>query len=308
MASNTLQAMLEKKLEHALNINGFSFQYAVLDAARKYFEEGIAAWALVSSEFPVSVNDIPTHIDFILCHKSVPFFIIAECKRANPALSNWCFVKSPYVSRRTSSGEKIVRETVRLDPRNNHDPLLVGLECLERNKDVYRLAFELKGNLQGDGNKGRGQINDAITQVLRGLNGLMSTFITHFDKTKKLLGENHFGANQRAAFLPVIFTTANLWVSDIDLAGADLETGNIDIPPDSLRPAEWIYFQYAQSPDLKHDFGGFKECGDISTKLYLDFTRTIPIVSSAGIKSFLTKASWWEDDDWQREQITSPWG
>ena len=181
-----MQQKLEKGVAHSLNIHGYSFQYAVLKAADIYFKEERSPWAFEVSEFPVAVNDTPTHIDFILRNKNEPFYFIGECKRADPALSNWCFIKAPYVSRKISSGERIVREVVCFDPDDKYSQPKIGLDWIQRSKDIYRLAFEVKSEGKGDGKYGRGQINEATTQVLRGLNGLITFFITHFEKNKRL--------------------------------------------------------------------------------------------------------------------------
>ena len=104
---------LRKGLVHSINIHGHAFQYAVLKTAENLFKENASPWVFEASEFPVLNKKIPTHIDIILRNKHEQSFLIAECKRCDPAISNWCFVKAPYVSRKTSSGrERIVRELV----------------------------------------------------------------------------------------------------------------------------------------------------------------------------------------------------
>lgn len=52
--------------------------------------------------------------------------------------------------------------------------------------------------------------------------------------------------------LPVVFTTARLWVSDVALDRADLSTGRIDIAGSSLTPVLWLRCQHFQSPELHH--------------------------------------------------------
>lgn len=56
------------------------------------------AWALEGVEIPVEVRGEPTHVDFLLKHRFDPAYLVGECKRANPKLSNWCFFKAPYVT------------------------------------------------------------------------------------------------------------------------------------------------------------------------------------------------------------------
>jgi hypothetical protein len=100
-------------LSHSLNIHGFWFQYTVLNAAKTCFEKKTSPWAFEVAEFPISINGKTVHIDFILRNTKEPFFLIAECKRSDPSLSNWCFVKAPYVSKNLAGNrERIVREVI----------------------------------------------------------------------------------------------------------------------------------------------------------------------------------------------------
>lgn len=91
--------------------------------------------------------------------------------------------------------------------------------------------------------------------------------------------------------LPVIFTTANLWVSNVNLETADLDTGNTHIPSDGIERVSWLFYQYNQSSKLKHSRitqPGFSSMSDLLETL---FTRTIPIVGPGGIEDFLRWAS-----------------
>jgi hypothetical protein len=229
-----MQQNLEKGLAHQLNVHGYGFHYAVIKIAQNCFEERTSPWIFEVAEFPVEITGVSTHIDFILRNCNEPFFIVAECKRADPALSNWCFVKTPYVSRGTSGRERIVREVL-ISRKSSGDPPTVNLDWIGRSDEIYRLAFEVKSVEKGDGKFGRGQINDAITQVLRGHNGLFNFFTSKLQMTNKMPLGGSFGESKYAAFLPVIFTTAKLWVSEIDLSEAEIKTGNINFSTDSLK-------------------------------------------------------------------------
>ncbi len=294
-----MQQNPEKGLAHQLNVHGYGFQYAVLKTAQTCFEQRISPWIFEVAEFPVEVNGISTHVDFILRNRNEPFFIVAECKRADPALSDWCFVKTPYVSRKTSGKEKIVREVL-ISRNASGDPPTVNLEWVLGSNEIYRLAFEIKRGKKGDGKFGRGQINDGITQVLRGHNGLFDFFASKLQKTKQMPLGKSSRESTYAAFLPVIFTTAKLWVSNVDLSEADINTGKIDLPPDSLEERDWLLYHYSQTPDISHALSSFSKIDELSDALYFEYTRTIPIVNAAGIHSFLSNSLWKYPEDWQR--------
>jgi hypothetical protein len=291
----------EKGLAHQLNIHGHGFQYAVVKAAIKYCDDQISPWGFEVAEFPVELNGTSTHIDFVLQNKNEPFFITAECKRADPAISNWCFVKSPFVSRNTSGDERIVREVL-ISRKANGDPPIVDLDWIKRSENIYRLAFEVKSADKGEGKFGRGQFNDAVTQVLRGHNGLINYFASKLEKSKEMPFRRFPQENNYAAFLPVIITTAKLWVSNVNLSEADIISGDIDFPSDGLVERDWLLYHYAQTPDISHYINSLLNIEDLSSALYLEYTKTIPIVSAAGLQSFLSDAMWRHPSDWQRNK------
>src|SRR4030043_1645904 len=102
-----LNKKITSAFEKTLNRHGYGFQYSVLKKAKQLFEDGRSPWIFEPSEFPVSVQGRDVHIDFILrwyrkgmtlAEYSIPVYLVAECKRADPALKYWCFARAPYVS------------------------------------------------------------------------------------------------------------------------------------------------------------------------------------------------------------------
>ena len=188
---------------------------------------------------------------------------------------------------------------ISVDPENKTAQPKICLEWIERSKEIYRLAFEVKSAGKGEATYGRGQINEATTQVLIGLNGIISFFINHYKKNKQLPFWKYEKDVFRAAFMPVIFTTANLWVSDVNLGMADIKSGNIDVSSVQLKPTEWLFYQHSQSPNIKHSFANLGNSEELSDLLYLDYTRTIPIVNSSAIQSFFSQYFWKDLSDWK---------
>lgn len=174
----------------------------------------------------------------------------------------------------------------------------IGLQWITRSSEVYRLPFELRNRDKGEGHYGRGQINDAVTQVLRGLNGLIEFTIQSTRKGARAFLNPNANGNLYASFIPVVFTTAKLWVSDCDISDGYIESGNVDIGKEQLKEKPWLFYQYEQSPALKHSYRAPREDSDISQILYLDYTRTIPIVNASFICDFLSQ-SFWSQGDWR---------
>jgi hypothetical protein len=113
----------------------------------------------------------------------------------------------------------------------------------------------------------------------------MNGLIDHF------FARSNQGAEDRgiALFLPVIFTTATLWVASGDLGTADLLTGQLPSDWGEIKKVEWLWYTHNQSPALRHGLGpkeahnGF----DLARVLHAEFARTIAVVAADGLDSFL---------------------
>jgi hypothetical protein len=288
---------INSALIHSLNSHGFAFQYAVLKHIEELFENG-SPWVFEAAEFPVSAQGKSIHADIILRNKYQHFYLVAECKRSNPAFANWCFTKTPYVGRNISSGrERIVREVIYGNPLNPKGAR-VRLDWIDRTSDIYRLCFELKTGEKGDANYGKGAFQDALAQVLRGMNGLMNYAASAIKNENPKLFDKAGAGMLTASFLPVIFTTANLWTTDIDISRADLNNGEMRNIEPNLKERKWLFFHYGQSPDLKHDIGRYPTPLDISESLYFDYTRTVAVVNTSGIADFMKSELWQHPGDW----------
>jgi hypothetical protein len=104
---------------------------------------------------------------------------------------------------------------------------------------ALRLERLCREKIQG---KGGGQIEEAATQVCRGLNRLIDSFAS---RGLPRLGQADL------FFLPVIITTANLWITETELNSASLESGEIqsDLHPEA---SPWLWYDYPQSPGIMH--------------------------------------------------------
>ena len=101
---------LRHRFRAVLDRHGHSFQYAVIKRITELYRTH-RVWDFECSEFPVNSWVRDTRIDFLLHAYGFRFYLVCECKRANPALGDWCFVKSPFV-RRSRNVEQIFIEHV----------------------------------------------------------------------------------------------------------------------------------------------------------------------------------------------------
>ncbi len=269
---------IAKNFANLLNRHGYAFQYSSIRIADKLFEERNSKWIFQTSEFPVelSTRSKGTRIDFILKSREHPLYLLFECKRANPALRNWCFARAPYV-RRNRTIEKFFVETITSNSEGISSKRMI-LRNIDQNES-YHIALEVKASESGDSDgKGHGAIEEAATQVCYGLNGLVELF-----HTQSLLK-----SGQYVTLIPVILTTASIWVSPVDLGNADIKSGQLEQSQVEVKQKGWVYYQYHQSPGLKHSFHiPASKLSEISSILDREYIRTIPVVTASAITDFL---------------------
>lgn len=261
-----------------VNADGYGFQFAVVKAAERLFDENKSPWRFPVTEFPVEVRGCQTRIDIIFRHRRPGLWLICECKRANPALRDWCFLKAPYTNRGTLAGQ--VYADCLVWSGSGPAPS-VQVSRLHSSDRIYHLAAEIKGKEKGESSgSGRGAIEEAVAQALRGQNGLVQ-FLSSHERA------NSLGV---VKLLPVVITTANLWASNADIANADLATGKLDKAGEQLNPIDWLWYHYPQSPGLKHTLTTSPSEGDddvLIEALYSEFVRPVAVVSASGLPAFL---------------------
>lgn len=272
------EAAVDSGFRRALNLHGYGFQYAVLNRAAHRYGQRRSMWSFATAEFPVENQGTHTKIDFVLQHRDRAAFLVAECKRANPALSHWCFAQIPVLSR-VSSTYFVVERLRDTEAGCRAEPYAyIGVEA------AYGLALEVRADKAGDAQPtgSRGAIEEATAQVLRGVSGLANT-----------LGDSRALRHQDepSYLMPVVFTTANLWTTKMDIDRANLATGALEFESLDVQSCPWLVYQYHQSPSLRHGVpvtGGEDSLGGLLKSLY---ARSVAIVSASGIDKFLEWSS-----------------
>ena len=270
---------LGRTFRSALDRHGYGFQYAVLKAVNQPRSNPFFCWIPWVQEFPVEVRGHSTRIDLVLRDLKKPRYLICECKRANPATANWCFARAPWVAPPTVR-EQSFGECIGLDAYGN---LTSRLVVFLRTENIWQVALEVRTGRKGDERgSSRGEIEEAATQVLRGFNGLIELFRQ----------QRQFMSSGQAVLIPVIFTTARLFTTEVELSEAALETGRISA--DELEPTErpWLWYDYAQTPGIKHLVQPAGVSDDLRNLLYFEYVRRIAIVGARGIDDFLRSPDW----------------
>ena len=275
--TETQKNIVGKAMKKVLNSHGHPFQESVASAIKRLNTR--SSWFPLALEFPVQVQGQGTRIDIVLTNLARTVHLVCECKRANPALANWCFARS------SNGPESTMSDYARLDvlSRDPQNQIRASWRELTQAKEPYEFAIEVRTTLQEeDTGKGRGQIEEAATQVCRGLNGLINSFAS---RGLPRPGEGDL------FFLPVIITTANLWITETEINSASLKTGEIQ---DDLFPnaTSWLWYDYPQSPGIMHSVRHTTIEHDLSKLLYSQFVRTLAIVTPEGLSDFLSASMW----------------
>jgi hypothetical protein len=268
-------AVQEQGLLNALNASGYPFQYAVLRELGLAFDNKRSLWRFEAAEFPVAIGNSHTRIDILLSHTRARAYMVAECKRPNKSLRRWCFFRAPFV-RRDRSTEYLFYEA--FERRENGLATSRGREGAPL-LDACHIALDVKGSDPGENSGiGRGAIEQAASQVMRGTAGLI-----------QLHGEHKTAHTDPISFFPVIFTAATLYVGELDLNTASVISGDLDSSSGRFREVPWLFYQYHISPELRprlpgNQFGLQEALGKILDREYV---RTVAVVSPSGIESYL---------------------
>ncbi len=276
-----------KRLQATLDRHGYGFQYAVVRTADELHQARRSPWRLPVTEFPVELNGHVTRADIIFEHFRSPKVLVCECKRTNSALSDWCFLKVPlHLIMGSNAGisfERLVRTP---------DGVKSSLGEPSYPEDVYHMAVEVRSQEKGDNvGQGRGVIEEAATQVLRSLNGLANYFSARPDHINS--------PNGWLTLIPVIFTTARLWVSKTDLSLANLTTGMVELGERDLEPRDYVFYTYPLSSNLRHTVEGLPGQRErimlphLGEVLYREYMRAIVVVSAAGVEKYLASEGYY---------------
>jgi hypothetical protein len=217
----------------ALNEHGHAFAASVLQSVHNRGSEG--TWYLEAAEFAGELGPRVFHIDGVLqCRpRYQPELILAavECKRADPALSRWCFIRNSAVRGHSLRRRPIVDRYSIPEPHVIAPKIIGAQACVSvaTNELMYQLGVELKTNKTGS-QVGR-SLNDALTQASLGAAGLVGRLAEW--------GQ----AGGFAYVIPVIATTAELLVTNSDLAQANIETGDLRTGSLQTQTVPWLWFE-----------------------------------------------------------------
>lgn len=272
---------LEAQFAKTLSSHGHALQYRALRALFPETQRPLERWSFQAAEFPVASKDSDTRIDFLLMHRRSPTTIVVECKRANPGLSNWCFVRVPRFAQPHQPGSALIEMVQAI----GNDRILSQIGHRGGIGDDCHLGFELRAKEKGDPcAEKRGAIDDAATQVLRGVAGYVE-FLAHQPQL--------IPSNSSVMLIPVVLTTARLWLSNVDISDGDIATGNVDHRSVTLTERDFVALQCPSGPGITNAHRYEFHAESVTDALMQSFFKTVFIVRSTAFTSFLGKVDLW---------------
>jgi hypothetical protein len=153
MDNNSKDQRVLKGFEKALNEHGYGFHYAVLKQTMDLYDATPqhSAFFFEAAEFPVESGGNNTKIDFVL-QRIAPLphsgdaefgsrmFLLAECKRVNPALSNRCFIRAPF-TRRTGCSNALVLEAGVVN--SSYQPVMRKIQYPTNRTEFFHIALPI---------------------------------------------------------------------------------------------------------------------------------------------------------------------
>jgi len=245
----------EDILFNSLNEQGYLFQ----EACKYELKRVDTGWSVKSSEYPVSIMEQNTKIDLVLEHQNT--FAIVECKRADPIYKKWLFSELEVNKRSSPMCQVLSLQTPSLI--SSASPLDIKFSVEQKDFDVptyiARTSIEVNcGSLSprsGQNNQNilglsrrsssPQNIENAFCQVLTGLSGFAKE-----QKDQSL--RSHEGV--KLFFIPIVVTTASLYLAHYKAQDIDLSTGKINRNKvvfgqnaHDLEQQNWVLVEYGVS-------------------------------------------------------------
>ena len=278
---------ISEVLFNALNEQGYLFQEACEQVLKN--NEGATGWEVRASEYPVCLQGRDTKVDIVLHSKtssSPELYALVECKRADPSYIYWLFGAPglPFGDALCSTFGLECRETM------SDQPYQVNrlLTRLHFEVSTYGAVNRLEAKRGSAGRTSTPQnIENAFGQVLRGVGGFAQEQLDQRCKSRALF---------KTFFVPVVVTTASLYVAyyeprDIDLATGKISKDKVLFGPKS-QPAEevpWVLVDYGAGDNVAPKPIPDNYHGVDPAELQKHKMRSIFVVNSKSLVAFFSK-------------------
>jgi hypothetical protein len=249
---------------HSLNVHGTFFQNKI---AYIVYNHNPNRLHFLTTEYPVEfppnnrrdesrldvLGFIPAQFS-----KNSGVYLIIECKKCNPDFVDWVFYPTiqnqligyddsritvlrncnVYINKQTGD---ISRAELGLTNRMSFDLQISG-DCREARGSYDGVAKDKKTKTSN------ASITDASYQVTLATHSIAMEQYKQNAESIKETGQQLFNNN---IYVPIIVTTANLFMINYDLKDIDLSTGEIPLDKAILKPLERLFYEYPIPPHLQ---------------------------------------------------------
>ncbi len=291
---NKSEQNLGRILFDGLNEHGFLFQEKCAEVLNHNAHR--TKWRMHTKEYPVSTKVKDTRIDIVLRDTSSftghhEIYAIIECKRVNPTRGYWLFgtpllpmfSKPLLINLReeetSPSGRHVGKHLTYAQLKLPFDDIATYLI------DNWWLEISKRGKQKYDASPR--PIEDAFAQVCTGVSGITQEQEIQWEKNPETFS---------ALFIPVIITTAPLYVATYDLKDVDLVSGSINQDKIYFGPRgqeaekmEWLLVDYGASRSISPERLYEHVEGISPVELEEYHKRSIFVVNSEHIVKFFAR-------------------
>ncbi len=295
--ANNPDENLEQILFDGLIEHGFIFQEKCAEVLQHNAHR--TEWRVHTTEYPVSIKDRDSRVDIILRDESGgshQIYAVVECKRVDPTRGYWLFgnplgtYSQPLLIRLRAEQTQPVDI---LMPCAHYDQLKLPFDDVATYLiDNWWLEIGKRGNKRY---ASPNPIEDAFIQACIGVSGVAQELELQLEKE---LGKESEEEPQKFSmlFIPVVITTAPLYVATYDLKDVDLASGRInrdkiDFGPRGQKPekVEWLLVDYGASRSISPERLDEYVEGISPVELEEYHKRSIFVVNSEHIVKFFAK-------------------
>lgn len=277
--------------QEAIRRGGHGLKYSLLKLNEGLARRERSDWRFIASHFPVEARNRVTHIDLILQRWRPRIYMLAHCKVADPLYQNWCFASAPRIT--AHYDDRLVLDCTHVD-ENEQVQHYVRHSFTDR-KFVHIGSEVRSDSLEAGAEQQRSHaFRRAVAQANNWVSGISKTLasnINFFPREEEFFRR---GRPRSICLLPVIFTTADIWVAEADLSSAAIESGRIDLAPSGLTKSSWVLYQEYTVREEKLSTLADEQPRALEELMEKQYVRTIPVVNPSGVAEFLHWASKFE--------------
>jgi hypothetical protein len=278
---------LSELLLNSLNEQGYLFQEACEYVLKN--SEKQTGWEVKAYEYPVSLAGQDTKVDIILRSKtqnSPELYALLECKRADPSYIYWLFGAPglPFENAFCSTLGLELRE-IRADQHPHINRLHTRLKFTLMTYGVRNWMEAKKSSNRRTSTPQN--IENAFGQVLKGVEGFAQEQLNQRTKSHVLF---------KTYFIPVVITTASLYVAYYELTDIDLYTGKISrdkvlfgAKGKSAEEDKWVLLNYGVGENIAPNPIPENYHSVDPTELQKCKIRSIFVVNSRYLTEFFSK-------------------